>query len=135
MVTLSILESPFSSFFLLNTSLFLPPSPNVSLLSPREPKIKTYGQPWSRKHIPPSPVEGVTSCVWSGALRYFGNCFFCWELVLFLECALLLSLWDFRSSPHRTQFNLHCSVNHLLHDSGGMISEVVVNNQCTNVGI
>lgn len=130
----SIPECPFSSFLLLHFSLFLPPSLNFSLLFPREPKINTRLAFVKGKHSS-HPSRGCDQLCLGWSTKVFWQLFFLLEMGPLLECALLLSSWEFRSSPHRTQFNLQCSVSHLLQGIGGMITEVVVNNQCTNLGV
>lgn len=66
-----------------------------------------HGWAWSRGKHSSHLVEGVTSGMWSPALRCSGNCYFCCRWILLLEFALLLGSSVFRSSLHRMQFNLH----------------------------
>ena len=104
---LSILVCLFSSP-LPSIPHLLPPSLNFPLSSPRGLKIKIQSSLVKRKK---HPIHLSGGCDWfclSRRTKVFRKLLFLPKIdPPLVEFALLLSSWEFRSPPRRTQFNLH----------------------------
>lgn len=124
------------SFVLFPSQHFsLPPSIlRFFLSSPREPRIKIWPVLVKGKHSS-HPGRGCDQLFLAAVLNCSGNCSFFAGNRSFFGICFASQFMGVQVLTHRSRFSLHCSVSHLPHDIRRMITEVVVNNQRTNLGV